>query len=160
MNDNKSPIKEVVLTDLQKNVAVRMVLGAQMKDLTKEFNITLQMIADWIKCGVFIAYKDSLANENRTLVMQYLQSKQMKWLGRLDVLSDNTEDLKVSRQASVDLLGFAGMENKNVPAPPVITTNVYADKTEKELDQELDEVDGMIEDEETTKEVGPEGKSD
>ena len=142
---DKKQKPQVVLTDLQKNVAVRLVMGEKVIDITKEFHISAQTIAKWLKLPPFHEFKESLSSQNRELAMAYLQSKQMKWLGRLDQISEQSVDIKVARQASVDLLGFAGMENKNVPAPPsMINNNINITATEDEIDDELAELDNML----------------
>ena len=137
-----------MLTETQKNVAVRLLVGQKVKDIAEEFGITVHHVGDMMKLQEFLDYKDHLADTNRERVMQFLESKQMRCLRRLEELMGNDLDLKVARQAAVDLLGYSGLESKNIPAPPIITQNNYADTSESELDDELEEVDGLLNDDE------------
>lgn len=139
----------IILTELQKNIAVRMLVGTTLKSIADEFHISLREISNWLRSSEFLEYKNSLSEKCREQVVQYLQSKQMKYVKRLENLSEQGVDLKVSRQATVDVLGYSGMENKNA-APPIIsninTNNVNGDKSQGDIDNEIDEIDDMIDD--------------
>ena len=118
-----------MLTETQKNVAVRLVVGQTVSAICDEFKLQVVYVSQWFKSKEFVDYKNSLADTNRELVMQYLQSKQMKFIRRLEVLADQNDDLKVARLATVDSLGFSGLENKAI-APPIFSpTNLNIVKT-------------------------------
>ena len=139
----------MALTQLQKEIAVRLLLREKVEDIVKEFHLAMTELANWIKCEEFIEYQKKLAHDQDEKISTYLASKRLKHLTRLEDLSKQEKNLRVSRQATVDLLGYSGMENKNI-AIPVINTTVNVDNKErdvKEIDEELDEVDNLLKEE-------------
>jgi len=139
---------DTLLTDTQKKVAVRMVCGQSLKEISKEFGVPMHTLAAWIGAPAFFEYKAHLMRDNREKVMQYLQSKQMKMLQRLEDIAMQRRDLKVARQAAVDVLGFSGLESSNVPQPPLVAVGVGigGGQQEQDIDNELEEVDVLIAD--------------
>ena len=133
----------MALTDLQKNVAVRVVVGQKVTAIMKEFRISEEVISGWMRNKEFEDYMRDVADNNRLKVMQYLESKQFGCIDRLFELMKNRKDLKVAHRSAVDLLGFSGLENKNV-APVIKTDTIHVGRTEEEIDEDLEEVQSLL----------------
>lgn len=125
-----------MLTELQKNVAVRLSIGTPVKIIADEFNISVRHVSIWLRASEFVEYKDSLTATSRARVIQYLDSKQMKYLNRLEDLSVQEDDLRVAKSATTDLLGFTRLENSNIPHAPVVNTQVNINTSESPVDEE------------------------
>jgi hypothetical protein len=148
-----------MLTETQKNVAVRLSVGQSIKNVAEEFHLTLQAICDFLKSAEFIDYKNQLSDSSRLRVTQYLESKQMKCAKRLEELSEQKDDLKVAHKATVDILGFTGVKNINSPAVNISNSNqnqnvaqaqaqASAEMSSEDIDRELDDIDAILKGEE------------
>ena len=137
---------EELLTELQKNVAVRLLMGHKAKDVATDYGVGFREIANWLKAKAFTDYMNDLGTKNREKIMQYLEARQQKCVTRLEELSEQSADLKVARQSTVDLLGYSGMENKNVAPPVINNTNVFNPDNKKadDIDKEIKDVDDIL----------------
>lgn len=141
-----------MLTELQKNIAIRLAMGHSHKALAEEYRVELRSIVDWLKLSEFLKFMEDLGNKNREKIVQYLESKQMGYIQRLEGLSDQGEELSVARKSTVDLLGYSGLENRNLGSPLISNINsnlnaLNAPAARREtgsIDNRLEEIDKML----------------
>ena len=146
--------RKKMLTEVQKNVAVRLLMGQRHAGIAKEFNLYLMDIANWLKSQEFIDYMDDLSTKNREKLAAYLESKQIPLIHRLEELAEQGESLPVSHKAVESLLGYSGLENRNI-APPLVLhnqANATASATAegnsdqvKDINDRLKEIDEVLE---------------
>ena len=142
------------LSDLQKQVACRMALGEKTKSIRTEFGITVHQLKAFLGDRRFDAFRKHLVNNHLEKMSQLMQSKQKKYIDKIEELADNTAiDGETRIKTWFDLLAIAGVTAQRTGQNTVIignqTTQIGNSGRDESKPRPLSEIQRELEEVET-----------